>query len=135
MPVTSRIENLNAGEFVLRDWDKTGFNGPYGTWLVELLTFSLFIHQNSVRAKIAEKVEAYPWSSQHAYTGRNNPLGLVDTDQILRLFTERKSRARAKYREFIADQDTLDKTSVYATIDQRLLGDDEFVERVTISQA
>jgi ribosomal protein L23 len=28
------------------------------------------------------------------------------------------------------DQDTLDKSRVYATIDQRLQGDDEFVERV-----
>jgi len=26
VPVTSRIENLNSGEFVLRDWDKVGLN-------------------------------------------------------------------------------------------------------------
>ena len=26
VPVTSRTENLNTGEFVLRDWDKTGLN-------------------------------------------------------------------------------------------------------------
>jgi len=26
VPVTSRIENLNTGEFVLRDWDKAGLN-------------------------------------------------------------------------------------------------------------
>jgi len=79
-----------------------------------------------------EKVDAYPWSSHHAYTGRNNPLALVDTDQILRLFSERESRARAKYREFMTDHDILDKTNVYATIDQRLLGDDEFVEWVMV---
>ncbi len=79
-----------------------------------------------------EKVDAYPWSSHHACTGRNNPLGLVDTDQVLRLFLERKYRARAKYRAFMAGQDTLDKANVYATIDQRLLGDDEFVERVMV---
>jgi hypothetical protein len=62
--------------------------------------------------------------------GKNNPLGLVDTDQILRLFSESKSRARLKYHEFTAAHDTLDKSSVYATIDQRLQEDDEFVERV-----
>jgi len=26
VPVTSRIENLNTGEFVLRDWNKSGLN-------------------------------------------------------------------------------------------------------------
>ncbi len=26
VPITSRVENLNSGEFVLRDWDKAGLN-------------------------------------------------------------------------------------------------------------
>jgi REP element-mobilizing transposase RayT len=110
------------------------FQGRYKAILCDrdayLLGLLKYIHQNPVRARISEKVEAYAWSSHHAYTGKDNPLSLVDTDQVLKLFSERKSRARAKYREFMADQDTLEKTAVYATIDQRLQGDEEFVERV-----
>jgi REP element-mobilizing transposase RayT len=112
------------------------FQGRYKAILCDkdayLLGLLKYIHQNPVRARITEKVEAYPWSSHHAYTGKDNPLSLVDTDQVLRLFSERKSRARAKYREFMAGQDTMDKATVYATIDQRLQGDDEFVERVMV---
>ncbi|MHB8846250.1 MAG: transposase [Nitrospirota bacterium] len=110
------------------------FQGRYKAILCDreayLLGLVKYIHQNPIRAKITERIDAYPWSSHHAYAGKNNPLGLVDADQVLRLFSENKSRARTKYREFMADQDVLSKATVYATIDQRLQGDDAFVERV-----
>ena len=95
-----------------------------------LLGLVKYIHRNPLRAKIAERLDAYAWSSHHAYTGRNNPLGLVDTDEVLRLFSERPSRARVRYREFMAEHETLDRKSVYTTIDQRIQGDDEFADRV-----
>jgi chromosomal replication initiation ATPase DnaA len=46
------------------------------------------------------------------------------------MFSENKSRARLKYREFMSGRDTLNKATVYATVDQRLQGDAAFVERV-----
>jgi len=110
------------------------FQGRYKAILCDkdayLLGLLKYIHQNPLRAKITDRFDVYPWSSHHAYIGKDNPLSLVDTDQVLRLFSERKSRARAKYREFMDDQDTLDKARVYATADQRLQGDDAFVEGV-----
>ncbi len=110
------------------------FQGRYKAILCDrdayLLALLNYIHKNPLRARITERLDAYPWSSHHAYTGKNNPLGLVDVDQVLRLFSENKGRARAKYREFMAGEDTLNKATVYATIDQRLQGDEEFVERV-----
>lgn len=110
------------------------FQGRYKAILCDreayLLSLLKYIHQNPIRAKIAERIDAYPWSSHHAYTGKNNPLGLVDTDLVLRMFSESRSRARAKYREFMAGQEILTRATVYATVDQRLQGDDAFVERV-----
>ena len=110
------------------------FQGRYKAILCDrdayLLALLNYIHKNPLRARITERLDAYPWSSHHAYTGKNNPLGLVDVGQVLRLFSENKGRARAKYREFMAGEDTLNKATVYATIDQRLQGDEEFVERV-----
>ncbi len=110
------------------------FQGRYKAILCDreayLLGLVKYIHENPVRAKIAERLDAYTWSSHQAYTGKNNPLSLVDTDQVLRMFSESKVRAREKYREFMAEQDGIDRKEVYATIDQRLKGDDEFVDRV-----
>ena len=99
-----------------------------------LLGLVKYIHQNPLRAKITEKIDAYAWSSHPAYIGKVNPLGLVDTDQVLRVFSESKTRARREYREFLAEEETLDKNSVYTTIDQRIQGDDEFADRVLEQQ-
>ena len=110
------------------------FQGRYKAILCDrdayLLGLLKYIHRNPLRAKIAERLDAYPWSSHHAYTGRDNPLGIVDTDQVLQMFSESKTRARRKYREFMADRETLDRHAVYATIDQRLQGDEQFLDEV-----
>jgi putative transposase len=110
------------------------FQGRYKAILCDredyLLGLLKYIHENPVRAKIAERLDVYPWSSHQAYTGKSNPLSLVDTGQVLKMFSENKARARKKYREYMAQQDGFDRKEVYATIDQRLKGDDEFVDRV-----
>lgn len=110
------------------------FQGRYKAILCDreayLLGLLKYIHQNPLRAKLTESLDSYPWSSHHVYTGKNNPLSLVDFDTVLRMFSENNGRARRKYREFMVDQDTLGKDAVYATIDQRLQGDESFVEEV-----
>lgn len=110
------------------------FQGRYKAILCDrdayLLGLIKYIHRNPLRAKITDRLDAYPWSSHPAYTGENNPLGLVDTDRVLRMFSENKTRARRKYREFMSEKDGFERKEVYATIDQRLKGDDAFVDRV-----
>jgi REP element-mobilizing transposase RayT len=112
------------------------FQGRYKAILCDrdayLLGLIKYIHENPLRARIIERLDAYPWSSHHAYTGTNNPLGLVDTDQVLRMFSENRTRARRKYRDFMAEADGFGRTDVYATVDQRLKGDDEFVGRILV---
>ena len=110
------------------------FQGRYKAILCDrdayLLALLKYIHHNPLRAGIAETLDLYPWSSHHAYTGKNNPLGLVDADRVLRMFSETKGRARKHYRIFMNDGQVMKKDEVYAAIDQRLQGDDEFVDRV-----
>jgi len=110
------------------------FQGRYKAILCDreayLLGLLQYIHENPLRARIAETLDTYPWSSHHAYAGKNNPLGLVSTDNVLRMFSENKSRARKKYREFMAANATIKKAEVYATVDQRIQGDESFVETV-----
>ncbi len=110
------------------------FQGRYKAILCDreayLLGLLKYIHENPLRARIAETLDTYPWSSHHTYTGKNNPLALVSEDQVLRMFSENKSRARRKYREFMVANATLRKAEVYATVDQRIQGDELFVDAV-----
>lgn len=110
------------------------FQGRYKAILCDrdayLLGLVKYIHENPLRAKVVDRLDAYAWSSHQAYTGKSNPLSVVDTDQVLRMFSENKSRARMKYREFMKENEGFERREVYTTIDQRLKGDDEFVERV-----
>jgi chromosomal replication initiation ATPase DnaA len=46
------------------------------------------------------------------------------------MFSENRTRARTKYREFMAEKDGYERNEVYAIIDQRIKGDDQFVDRV-----
>jgi putative transposase len=110
------------------------FQGRYKAILCDrenyLLSLLKYIHNNPIRARIAESPDAYPWISHQAYIGKKNPLGIVDIDQVLRMFSESKNRARRHYRAFMDDKEALKKEEVYATIDQRLQGNEEFVDRV-----
>jgi putative transposase len=110
------------------------FQGRYKAILCEkeayLLALLRYIHRNPLRAKVIDRLDRYPWSSHHAYTGKSNSLSLVDTDPVLRMFSESKHRAKRLYREFMQESDDLNSDEVYAVKDQRVQGSDEFVERV-----
>jgi putative transposase len=110
------------------------FQGRYKAILCDresyLLSLVKYIHQNPVRGKITETPSRYRWSSDRAYRSRSGGDGLVDTETVLRMYSENRSRARARYEAFMDDGVTVKKQAVYATIDQRLLGDDRFVDRV-----
>jgi REP element-mobilizing transposase RayT len=110
------------------------FQGRYKAILCDrdnyLLALLKYIHQNPLRAGVAENLDSYQWSSHQAYTEKRNPLSLVDVDQVLRMFSDNKARARKHYYAFMDDGEVIDKNSVYATVDQRVQGDEEFVDRV-----
>lgn len=110
------------------------FQGRYKAILCDrdnyLLSLLKYIHHNPIRAKIAERLDAYTWSSHRAYIGKDNPYGLVDTDRVLRMFSESKSRAMKGYRSFMNDGTAVPKEEVYAAIDQRIQGDEDFVDRI-----
>lgn len=81
-------------------------------------------------AKIAGGFGRYPWSSYWAYLAKTDTLGLINTDQVLRIFSENEARARRHYEAFMNDGATVKRGDIYATIDQRVLGDERFVEGV-----
>ena len=110
------------------------FQGRYKAILCDkdayLLSLIKYIHLNPVRAKITKIPEEYKWSSHFNYLERVKD-SIVDTDQVLRMFSENKAQARKLYGAYIADGISIKKEDIYRTVDQRILGDEGFVDKVT----
>jgi putative transposase len=138
VPLSKIMQGINQSYtlYFNRKYREVGhlFQGRYKAILCDrdayLLSLLKYIHNNPVRAKIAGTAASYRWSSHQAYLGKHNPLGVVDTDTVLRMFSESKSRARKHYAAFMQEAAGMKKEEVYSTIDQRLQGDDKFVEQV-----
>lgn len=110
------------------------FRGRYKAILCDrdeyLLALVKYIHLNPVRAKIAKTLKEYKWSSHRSYAGKPDKKGIVDEDQVLRMFSEDKANARKIYREYMGDGVSVKKEDIYCTIDKRILGDERFAEWV-----
>ena len=85
-------------------YDRVGhlFQERYKSEAVEtdayLLTVLRYIHQNPVKAGIANGVEEYPWSSYHEYIGQKS---IVDTDFILGLFATDEDTAKTHFAAYM----------------------------------
>ena len=73
--------------------------------------------------------EEYRWSSHRTYLGLSED-ELVDTGIVLGMFSKDLKRGRRLYREYMREEEKIPKEEFYRTVDQRVLGDEEFVERV-----
>ena len=89
-----------------RQHDRVGhlFQGRYKALVVDtdgyLLELIRYIHLNPVRAELVEQIDDYPWSSHHAYLGRQTKPWLI-TDWVLRQFHEDRVTAGARYLGFL----------------------------------
>jgi REP element-mobilizing transposase RayT len=110
------------------------FQGRYKAMLCDkdsyLLSLVKYIHMNPVRAGRAKSPEAYPWSSHRSYVGGVREGGVVDRELVLKIFSEDRRKARRSYREYMEETGMLRREEVYSTVDQRIVGDEGFVEAV-----
>jgi putative transposase len=110
------------------------FQGRYKAILCDrdeyLVSLVKYIHLNPVRAKIVKSPDEYQWSSHPSYIKKADGVNIIDTDQVLRMFSEDKQRARKLYSAFMSDGSIVRKEDIYNTIGQRILGSEEFLERV-----
>lgn len=110
------------------------FQGRYKAILCDrdeyLLSLIKYIHLNPVRAKVVKTPDEYEWSSYHNYAKQNSKDNLIDTDQVLRMFSEDKAAARKLYRAYMGDELSIKKEDIYRTVDQRILGREEFIDKV-----
>ena len=110
------------------------FQGRYKAILCDkdayLLSLVKYIHLNPIRAKVVKSPEEYLWSSHKFYIERTVDRGIVDMEQVLRMFSENVGKGRRLYRIYMREREEVKREDIYSTVDQRVLGDDRFVEKV-----
>jgi len=100
------------------------------SYLRELIRY---IHQNPVRAGLTLDLAAYRWSSHSSYLGGSCPDWLT-VDWVLHFFGNTELIARAAYTDFMQkdQQDSmLELFRKGGQTDDRVLGNDDFLESVT----
>jgi len=138
IPLSKILQGVNQSytTYFNRKYKTVGhlFQGRYKAILCDrdeyLLSLVKYIHFNPVRARIVKTPDEYQWSSHHSYIKKTDRVNIVDTDQVLRMFSEDKQRARKLYSAYMSDGPIVKKEDVYNTIGQRILGSEEFLERV-----
>jgi len=110
------------------------FQGRYKSILCDrdeyLLSLVKYIHHNPVRANMVKEPEKYQWSSHRYYIRRLEKFNIVDTEQVLWMFSGDEVTARKLYRGYMDEGTSLKSEEVYRTVDQRVLGGEEFIEKV-----
>lgn len=112
------------------------FQGRYKAILCDkdeyLLTLIKYIHLNPVRAGIVKNADKYEWSSHHFYIEKHSSGDIIiDMEQVLGMFSKGKAKARRLYRVYMNEGLEVGKEDIYSTIDQRILGDERFAEKVS----
>ena len=110
------------------------FQGRYKAILCDrdayLLSLVKYIHMNPLRAKMVKDLNEYKWSSHGRYADKGQKNELVDTDRVLRMFAEDRETSIKLYREFMGDGFAIKREDVYRTVEQQVLGSEEFLDNV-----
>jgi len=109
------------------------FQGRFKAILVDsdayLLEVSRYVVLNPVRAGMVKKTEDWTWSSYRATAGLENSAPWLAVDGILAQFAQRRSLARQRYAQFVAEG--IKSESPWTSLKgQVFLGDEQFVQRM-----
>ena len=137
-PLSRTLQTLQFtySQYYNRRYDKTGhvFQGRYQAILCDreayLLELVRYLHLNPARIRTPLNPWTYRWSSHAAYVGRPSPVQ-VRTASVLASFHRQVGPARQAYRKFMRDGLAQGHQGrFYETVDQRLLGDERFLEEI-----
>jgi REP element-mobilizing transposase RayT len=90
-----------------------------------LLTVLRYIHQNPVKAGLAEEIDSYRWSSYNEYTGKER---IVDTGLVLGIFNKDPDKAMNSFIEF--NKETSESKCLEETGQRKTMSDKEIKELV-----
>lgn len=135
VPLSKILQGINQRFTMYFNWSHGTvghlFQGRYKAILCDrdayLLSLVKYLHFNPVRAGMVRQPEEYRWSSHRAYLGLSRD-GLVDMELVLGMFSKGLKRGCRLYREYMREEQKTSKEEFYRTVDQRILGDEQFVE-------
>src|SRR3989337_3824537 len=123
-------------QYYNRKYSKIGhlFQGRYKTILCDrdayLLELVRYLHLNPARMRRSVDPWRYKWSSHRGYLGEGCPVR-IETRFVLGQFGKAIGQARQSYIQFMKEGLGIGhEDKYYDTIDQRLLGDEQFIEEV-----
>jgi len=137
VPLSKIMQNLQFRytRHYNRRYRKIGhlFQGRYKAIVCDrqsyLLQLVRYIHLNPVRAGLVRQIDGYRWSSHPFYLQGEEKRG-VSVDAVLKQFSGKRGEAIRRYRKFIDDGlKEGHRQDYYQVIDQRFLGDEDFVEQ------
>lgn len=112
------------------------FQGRYKAILVEsehyLKELVRYIHLNPIKAKIANNLDDYKWSSHHTYTGKD-PISWLTSDVLLNNFSKDRLTAIELYHSFMHSNDIPAQTTLFKKGNQKgyaILCEDDFLTRL-----
>lgn len=109
------------------------FQGRYKAILIQkeshLLEVCRYVVLNPVRAKAAQRVEQWKWSSYGGMAGLGKSPPWLAVDWVLSQFGKRRYPAARHYRRFV--REGIDRPSIWEGVQaQVLLGEEKFVEKL-----
>ncbi len=138
VPLSKIMQGINQSYtmYYNRKYSKVGhlFQGRYKSIVCDadsyLAVLVRYIHLNPVRTMVVKKPEDYKWSGHNDYLSENIN-SLLDTDTVLRMFSEDKSVSRQLYGKFIESSiSRKSNLNNYIGKDQRVLGNEVFFETI-----
>jgi putative transposase len=112
--------------------NRTGhlFQGRFKGILIQkdshLLEVCRYVVLNPVRAGMVERPEQWRWSSYQATAGKERPSPCLTTDWILGQFSDERSSAEKKYRQFVSEG--VGGDSIWMGVKgQVILGEEDFI--------
>jgi len=144
IPLSQCMQNFSFRytQWINRRHDRRGhlFQGRFKALLVDgdsyLLELVRYVHLNPVRCGMVSDPVDYPWSSHHAYLGQEN-LPWLTTDWVLGQLAKNLAEAQQHYASFVFDGlgEGYRKDFHHGASDKRVLGDDRFLEQVSLVSA
>ncbi len=137
-PISKIMQVLSFGytQYFNRKHGKSGhlFQGRYKSFLCDkdayMLELVRYIHLNPVRAGMVKDPDDYRWSSHHQYLKASG--GLADVDDVLQQFSKNRVKSTMVYNNFMkVPSNSSSDSSFYKVTDQQILGDEEFVDKIT----
>lgn len=110
--------SLSYAIYFNKKYDRCGhvFQGRFTSVMVKsddyFIHVSKYVHLNPIKANVVADILEYNWSSFKCYMEKKDKRGIVNTERILKYFSDDLSKARRLYLEYIHNGEDMEEAEV-----------------------